>query len=107
MANYSLACPTCYRVGAQLSFMCQNIASSLANKWWMQRDVGDMELLHILTKGSQFDSIFSDSFRFLVFFSPPLLKSNLVYRDCISQLNIYVFQNYFVLFKKGFFLNLR
>lgn len=44
MANYSLACPTCCRVGAQLSFMCQNIASSLANRWWMQRDVGDMEL---------------------------------------------------------------
>lgn len=111
MANYSLACPTCYRVGAQLSFTCQNIASSLANRWWCKGTWVTWNLLHILTKGSQLDLISSDSFRFLgVFLSPPLFKSNLVYRDCISQLKIsmciyiYIFQNYFVLFKKGFSL---
>lgn len=64
-------------------------------------------LLHILTKGSQLVSIFSEYFKFLGFFFPlPSLKAIWYYRDCIAQLKtyIYIFQNDFALFEKSFSL---
>lgn len=64
-------------------------------------------LLHILTKGSQLVSIFSEYFKFLGFFPPPLFKSNLVLQGLYSPIKniyIYIFQNDFALFEKSFSL---